>query len=288
MPHAWIIEINNVSYSYPTKASVLNDINLKVKRRELLGIIGPSGAGKSTLCKVFNGLVPKYYGGEFKGEAIVCGLDTIETDMTEICTKVGLVFQNPEEQLSGVCSRVDDEVGFGLSMLGFCRDEIKKRRSEALKKVGLEGFDERSPYTLSGGELQRVAIATMLTVKPEVIVLDEPTAQLDPVGKFEVFKVIKDLNKEKLTTIVVEQEIEELATFADRIIALYNGRIVFEGEAHEVLGKVDELKEIGVDPPSVTELTYLYFNKYGISRKDYPIKLSEALDLFNDLLRKGK
>lgn len=278
-----VIELENVSYSYPTTPNALKNITLKVGKGEIIGVIGPNGAGKSTLLKTLNGLVPQFYGGEFKGRVVICGMSTEEHSVAELTTKVGLVFQNPEDQLSGVATSVYEEVAFGLSMLGFPHEVIREKVLDSIKKVGLSGFENRSPFSLSGGEQQRLAIATVLAIKPEVLVLDEPVAQLDPIGKSEVLNVIKQLKKEKLTIVIAEHEIEELATFVDRIIVLYNGGITATGSTKDVLTKVEMLKNIGIDSPSVTELTYVLNNEYGFSFKDSPINLSEAIKIYKAL-----
>jgi len=168
--------------------------------------------------------------------------------------------------------------------MGFQREEMLRRISDALKEVGLEGLEERSPFELSGGQQQRLAIATVLAVRPEVIVMDEPTAQLDPVGKTEVLETMRALNREGYTIIVAEHEIEELATFADRIIALNEGRILFEGPTRTVLTRIDELKKIGVDPPSVTELSHVLAQRANLKPEAYPITLDEAIAFYRDLL----
>jgi len=199
---------------------------------------------------------------------------------------VGLVFQDPLNQLSGVTGSVYEEVAFGLSMLGFPHETIESRVMNAIEKVGLKGLEKRSPYSLSGGQQQRLAIATVLALKPEVIVLDEPTAQLDPIGKYEVLSVLKELKKEGQTIVIAEHEIEELATFADRILVIENGKIIMEGSTREVLTAVEELKSIGVNPPSITELFHILKNRYGLSINEeaYPISLEEGIRICKELL----
>ncbi|MEM3506818.1 MAG: ATP-binding cassette domain-containing protein [Candidatus Bathyarchaeia archaeon] len=279
-----MISFQNFSYSYPTKPDALVDINFEVYKGEVLGIIGPNGAGKSTLCKSLNGLVPHFYGGTVKGSVIVAGMNTLEHTVAELSTKVGLVFQEPENQLSGLALTVEEEVGFGLSMLGFPRELIRERVAEALKKVGLKGLEKRSPFELSGGQQQRLAIATVLAMKPEIMVLDEPVALLDPIGKYEVFSTIKELIVEGSTIVIAEHEIEELAYLTDYIVLLDEGRVVSINDSRSVLSQVSKLKEIGIDPPSVTELAYMLEQNLGIKFTQYPIKLPEALKLYSEVL----
>ena len=281
------VQVDNLTYGYPGHAHVLHEISLKVLKGEMFGIIGPNGAGKSTLCKALNGLVPQFYGGTYGGSVSVCGMNTMKHAVAELSLKVGLVFQEPSNQFSGVSTRVDEEVAFGMSMMGFQREEMADRIKDSLRKVGLEGLEDRSPYELSGGQQQRLAIATVLAVRPEVIVMDEPTAQLDPVGKTEVLQTMHALNREGYTIIVAEHEIEELATFADRIIALNEGRIMLEGSARGVLTQIGQLRKIGVDPPSVTELSHLLADQAALRPEKYPITLDEAVALYRDLLREN-
>jgi len=281
------VTVRDFTYAYPNHEPVLSDLNFEVKKGEMLGIIGPNGAGKSTLCKSMNGLVPHFYGGSVTGSVTVMGMETMKHSVAELSLKVGLVFQDPVNQFSGVSTRVDEEVAFGMSMLGYSRDQMRSRIPEALSAVGLQGLEERSPYELSGGQQQRLAIATVLAVRPEIIVLDEPTAQLDPIGKTEVLQTMRDLNREGYTIIVAEHEIEALATFADRIIVLHRGRIIAEGRSRAVLTMVSELKQIGVDPPSVTELCYLLSNAAKASGERMPITLEEGVSYFSKLLEGG-
>ena len=281
-----IVVYENFSYSYPTTPDALVDIDLKIYRGEVFGVIGPNGAGKSTFCKSLNGLVPHFYGGTVKGRVLVDGMDTLEHTTSELSMKVGLVFQEPETQLSGLALTVEDEVGFGLSMLGFPSEVIRKRTREALEKVGLKGFEKRSPSELSGGEQQRLAIATVLAMEPEIMVLDEPVALLDPIGKSEVLSVVKELAVEGSTIVIAEHEIEELAYFADRILVLNEGKMVSLDDSKKVLSEVEKLKKIGIDPPSVTELAYLLERDLGI-KLEYPITLPEALKIFGELMEGG-
>jgi energy-coupling factor transport system ATP-binding protein len=279
-----VVEVRDFTYSYPSHPPVLSEVSFEVKKGEMLGIIGPNGAGKSTLCKSLNGLVPHFYGGAIAGTVSIAGMDTMKHTVAQLSLKVGLVFQDPTNQFSGVSTRVDEEVAFGMSMMGYPREEMRPRIEEALRVVGLEKLKDRSPYELSGGQQQRLAIATVLAVRPEIIVMDEPTAQLDPIGKTEVLQTMRELNRQGYTIIVAEHEIEALATFADRLIVLDNGRITEKGNTREILTKVKKLKEIGIDPPSVTELCDLLSNELLIPEERFPITLDEATVLFSQAL----
>lgn len=280
-----VIVFDHFTYSYPTKQNALVDIDLKIYHGETIGIIGPNGSGKSTLCKSLNGLVPHFYGGTVKGRVYVTGIDTLETTVDKLSIKVGLVFQEPETQLSGLAITVEDEVGFGLSMLGVDPRVIRERVKEALQIVGLEGFEKRSPLELSGGEQQRLAIATVLAMKPEIIVLDEPVALLDPIGKYQVLSTVRKLAVEEgLTVIIAEHEIEELANIVDKIVVLYEGRAVSVNDSKAVLSEVEKLRAIGVDPPSITELMFMLKNELDIELNELPITLSEGLRIFREMI----
>jgi energy-coupling factor transporter ATP-binding protein EcfA2 len=279
-----VIRVENLTYAYPTSRDfVLKNISFEVQRGEVLAVIGPNGAGKSTLLKSLNGLVPHFYGGRYGGRVIVAGHEVLKTPISTLSTKVGFVFQDPEDQISGLALTVWEEVAFGLMMLGYPREIIEERVREAIDYVGLKGLENRSPFELSGGEMQRLAIATVLAVKPEVIVMDEPTAQLDPLGKFEVLSVVKRLAEEGTTIVIAEHEIEDVVYFADKMLLLDNGRAVAYGDAREVVAMVDELKSRGVDPPSVTELAHLLYRKLGVNAS-YPVTLEEAVEVFSRLL----
>ncbi|MEN2974186.1 MAG: ATP-binding cassette domain-containing protein [Candidatus Caldarchaeales archaeon] len=280
-----IIVFDHFTYSYPTKQNAIVDVDLKIFPGETIGIIGPNGAGKSTLCKSLNGLVPHFYGGIVRGRVYVAGVDTLETTVDKLSLKVGLVFQEPEAQLSGLAITVEDEVGFGLSMLGVDPRIIRERVKEALRIVGLEGFEKRSPLELSGGEQQRLAIATVLAMKPEIIVLDEPVALLDPIGKYQVLSTVRKLAVEEgLTVIIAEHEIEELASIVDKIIVLYEGKILSVNDSKTVLSEVEKLRAIGIDPPSITELMFMLKNELNIELNELPITLSEGLRILREMI----
>ncbi len=281
-----VVAISDLTFAYPASSPALEDINLEVREGEMLGIIGPNGAGKSTLCKAMNGLVPHFYGGAISGAVSIMGMNTMQHTVADLSLKIGLVFQDPSSQFSGVSTRVDEEVAFGMSMMGFPREVMDERIRSSLTAVGLQGLEDRRPNELSGGQQQRLAIATVLAVRPAIIVMDEPTAQLDPVGKTEVLSTMRELKKQGYTIIVAEHEIEALASSVDRVIVLDKGRIVNQGTARDVLTEVRKLKDLGLDPPSVTELSDLLSLDLALDRGMYPIDLDEATGLFSRLLKK--
>ncbi|RLE66431.1 MAG: hypothetical protein DRJ47_02490 [Thermoprotei archaeon] len=276
-----VVEVKGLWWKYQGNVDwVLKDINLTVRKGEFVGIIGPSGAGKTTLCLALTGIIPHSIRGEFRGEIRVHGKNTLNTTLTSIMEDVGIVFQDPDIQF--ITMRVLDEVVFPLENMGAPRDLIKERAEWALNIVGLRGFEEKHPSELSGGQKQRVAIASMLAKLPKLLILDEPTSDLDPIGKMEVFKVLEKLRTDyDVTLIVVEHNVEELAKFADRIILLTEGRIVFDEPPRRLFSKCTELRKIGVYPPQVTELFYRLNSLSGNSRSLFlPLTVEEAYKLF--------
>jgi energy-coupling factor transporter ATPase len=248
------IDIKQLTYSYPTSPQpVLNGIDLTVRKGEFLSIMGPTGAGKSTLCLTLNGIIPQSLSGTMQGTVVVDGMNTTTYGVHQLTSKVGMVFQEPESQLFAM--NVEEELSFGPENLGVPPDEIRRRVDWALKVVRMEQFRSRSPFRLSGGQKQRVAIAAALSMYPNILVLDEPTAGLDPIGKMEVFSVVHDLkNMQNMTVIMVEHESEEIARFSDRIAVMNDGKIVMVGTPREVFSESARLMKIGLSVPQVCEL----------------------------------
>ncbi|MFQ5891531.1 MAG: ATP-binding cassette domain-containing protein, partial [Candidatus Methanofastidiosia archaeon] len=246
-----MIQVLKLYFNYPKRDDVLKDVNLKVEEGDFVGIVGPSGSGKSTLSLTFNGIIPKSISGNLKGDVVVCGLNTKEHEIYELAPKVGIVLQNPEAQLFGMT--VEEELAFGPENLGIDVLEIERRIQKALEIVKIHDR-ERFPFSLSGGEKQRVAIASMLTMLPKVLVLDEPTSQLDPLGKSEVFSLLKNLKK--ITIVLIEYETEFLATYAKKILVLESGRILRSGTPQEIFSQVKFCEKIGIKVPDVAKFTY--------------------------------
>jgi energy-coupling factor transport system ATP-binding protein len=253
-----MISVERVTYTYPaSEQPALRDLNFEIAEGAFVGIIGANGAGKSTLCAALTGFVPQHYRGKLEGRITVAGLDTATTPMAELVTHVGLVFQNPFNQLSGAKLTVAEEVAFGLENLGVPRDAMHARVKATLELVGLAEMANRSPYELSGGEMQSVALASILVMEPQVLILDEPTAQLDPMGARQVFEAIRAVvNARHSTVVMVEHKVERLAEFADRVLALQDGQIVLDGAPREVLTST-RLDEIGVVVPRYTRAARL-------------------------------
>ncbi len=256
-----VIEAKNLTYTYPgAEKPSISDVSIKIEKGEFVLITGPSGCGKTTLCRTFNGLVPQFYQGELKGEIVVASLDAAKHPTYEMAKHVGLVFQNPENQLFALS--VEKDVAFGLENLGFPRDEMRRRVDWALNLTGIYDLRERSPHEMSGGQQQRVAIAAVLAMQPEIIVLDEPTSFLDPLSAEKIFEVIHDLNKKLgLTVVLVEHRLDLTAKYADHIIIMDQGMVRFDGQTRNVLSQ-EEARLIGVGIPKAT-LLYELLQKEG-------------------------
>jgi len=249
-----MIRVEELSFKYTgAKEYSLKNINLKVKKGEFLGILGASGSGKSTLCLTFNGIIPHSIKGEFNGNVFVQGYNTKEASVAELSKLVGLVLQNPDSQLFNMT--VEEEVAFSLENLGLDVEEIRRRVYWSLKITGLEGLEKEFPPNLSGGQKQRLVIASVLAMRPQILVLDEPTSQLDPLGREQVLSLVTLLNKEQgITIILVEHNTEYLFDFADRLIVLDKGELVMEGKPREVFEEADFLRSLGIKIPTSVKI----------------------------------
>jgi energy-coupling factor transporter ATPase len=270
-----IIEIKNLVYSYPgaSKPSI-NDVSLTVEKGEFVLITGPSGCGKTTLCRTFNGLVPHFYQGDLKGEISVAGIDTLKNHTYDMAKRVGLVFQNPENQLFALS--IEKDVAFGLENVGVSRQEMRKKVDWALNQTGIYDIRERSPHEISGGQQQRVAIAAVLAMEPEIIVLDEPTSFLDPLSAEKIFEVIYRLNKEQgITVILVEHRLDLTARYSNHLVVMDEGKIRFEGDPRKILNS-EETRLMGVGIPKAT-LLYQMLKKDGLNLDNKTPLSSEEL-----------
>jgi len=277
-----IIEAKGLTYTYPfADKPAFKNIDLRIEKGEFILLTGPSGCGKTTLCRCLNGLIPHFYGGKLEGELTVAGLKTTEHAIYEIARHVGLVFQNPENQLFALT--VEKDVAFGLENLGVPRDEIRRRVDWALKITGIYELRDRAPFELSGGQQQRVAIASVLAMQPEIIVLDEPTSSLDPLSAKIILDVIHRLNKDLgITIILVEHRLDLASRYADRVIVMRDGQIVLDGEPRKVFLQ-RETKLIGVGIPKVVRL-YLSLRENGVGLSKVPLSPEEASQLIAEAL----
>lgn len=275
-----LIEVENLKYRYPhAKSLALDGIHFQIEKGQFVGIVGENKAGKSTLCQAFSGLVPTMFHGAYGGKVIIDGLEAAKTPVAELCQKVGLVFQNPFNQLSGAKDTVFEEIAFGLQNLGAPREVILRRVEENLKLLDIEEYRDRNPFDLSGGQTQRVAIASILAMKPQVIVLDEPTSQLDPQGSEEVFRVVEKLAKTGITIIMVEHKMEKLARYCDKLLLLHEGKQLMYDTPNRVFSRAD-LEKFGVKPPVYTQVSralYAFWEEEG--KRIYPVTLKQTKEL---------
>ena len=276
-----IVNLQNVTYKYPlTDNNVLEGINLQIEEGEFVAVIGPNGAGKSTLCYTLAGFVPHFYKGELIGTVEVAGVETKASSLNEWVLNVGLAFQNPFNQISGAKYTVFEEVAFGLENIGVPRSEMRGRVERALEMTGISDLADRSPYSLSGGQQQRVALTSILVMEPKVLVLDEPTSQMDPIGTREVFGVIRTMAERGMTVLLAEHKVEWIAQFADRVIALYEGKILLDGKPGEVLtSKLLDGKGFGISRYTSTARAAQKLD-YWPKDMALPVTLDEAVEGF--------
>lgn len=275
-----VITVENLRYRYPhAKELALDGLNFSVEKGEFIGIIGENGAGKSTLSQAIMGLVPQFYKGAYGGTVMVDGIEAGRTPVAQLCGHVGLVFQNPFNQLSGAKDNVYEEVAFGMQNLGVPAEEMKGRVEEALKLLDIWQYRDRNPFDLSGGQMQRVAIASVLVMRPDVMILDEPTSQLDPEGSDEVFKAVETLTGSGITILMIEQKIEKLAAYCDRILLLHKGKQIAFDTPQKVFSMPD-LKDYGIQAPAFTRIC----KAEGVTLADgtYPVTVEEAAGVLRE------
>ena len=270
-----VISVDQLNFSYPgATVKALQAINFQVAAGEFIGITGPAGAGKSTLVLCLNGIIPHFQDGCYQGKVLINNCDTFETTCAELSRQIGSVFQDPEAQL--VAPTVEEELAFGLENMAVVPFEINRRITEALELIGIPHLRLRSTGELSGGQKQRVSIAAAVALRPEILVLDEPTSELDPIGTMEVFEVLKKLNQEHhLTIIVVEQKINILLEYVNRLLIMKNGTIFTDQAPREIINQPDLLRSIGLMPPPVSELAFR-LKEAGLYTAKLPLTVDEA------------
>lgn len=277
-----VIEVKNFSFTYKNaKRKAVNDVSFTVKKGEFLGIIGPTGAGKTTLCRGITGIVPQIFPGRFEGEILVQGKPAQDYTIAELAGIIGYVHQDAESQL--LMTNIEKEIVFPLENLGIPREEIKERLERALRLVHLEQYRNRHPYYLSGGQRQRVVLATALAMNPDILILDEATSEIDPLGAEEIMAVARELNEMGKTIIMIEHNMEEMALHADRIIVLEDGVKLAEGPAKQILADKEMTAKLDLYPPEVTQLALALLKK-GIELDDIPVELTEAEALLKRVL----
>ena len=271
------LSTENLSFTYPDGTQALKNINIEIEKGEKVAIIGPNGAGKSTLFSHFNGLTEPTSGCvKIEGKPISFEKD----ELLKVRQKVGIVFQDPNDQL--FAPTVKEDIAFGPMNLGLSYDEVEKRVEDALKMVGMENYEDKTPHHLSGGQQKRIAIAGIIAMKPELMILDEPTAGLDPDGVEKVLNIMNQLNEDGMTLIISSHDIDMISKYADKIFVLYNGEIIESGNKNKIFSEMELLKKANLRTPITTEILYnlkesgLNVNTEKISVKDTCAEIIKA------------
>ena len=273
------LKLENVNYKYPLEEkNTLQNINIEIKKGEFWAVIGKNGSGKTTLCNILRRFVPDFYKGELTGKITLEGKELKDYSQKEIVQKIGFVFQNPFTQISGVKNTVFEEIAYGLENLGIERETIISEVEKILKLLEIERLRDKNPYNLSGGQKQRVALASIIAMNPDILVIDEPTSQLDPKGTEDIFKIINLMANEGKTIILVEHKLELIAEYAENILVLDEGEIILSGKANEVLNnKILLEKEIGMTQYSI--LAYELEKVRKIELEEIPITKEKTVEL---------
>ena len=272
-------KIENVNYKYPLEdKQALKNINIEIKKGEFWAVIGKNGSGKTTFCNMLRRFVPDFYKGELTGKIMLEDKELKDYSQKELVQKIGFVFQNPFTQISGIKDTVFEEIAYGLENLGLKKEEIIFKVEKILKMLEIEKLRDRNPYDLSGGQKQRVALASIIAMDPDILVIDEPTSQLDPKGTEDIFKIINLMANEGKTIILVEHKLELIAEYAQNILVLDEGEIILSGKAEEVLNnKILLEKEIGMTQYSI--LAYELEKSGKVEIEEIPITKEKTVEL---------
>lgn len=280
-----MIELKEISYQYPTSQKpTLQNVSFSIQKGEFCSIIGPNGAGKTTLCNVIRGFIPHFYKGNLQGDVRIDGKSTKDLSIGELALKVGFVFQNPFTQVSGVAETVFEEIAFGLENLGVEADEIHERVEKVLQLTRIQSLRDRNPFELSGGQLQRVALASIIVMEPEILVIDEPTSQLDPEGTEEVFEIIKLMKEQQKTIVLVEHKMELIAEFADHVVLIDEGKVILDGTKEEVLTHEKVLEHHTLLPQYA--MLGIEMKKQGMPVEKIPVTEKQACEIIQQYLEK--
>lgn len=273
------LKLENVNYKYPLEEkNTLQNINIEIKKGEFWAVIGKNGSGKTTFCNILRRFVPDFYKGELTGKITLEGKELKDYSQKEIVQKIGFVFQNPFTQISGVKNTVFEEIAYGLENLGIERETIISEVEKILKLLEIEKLRDKNPYNLSGGQKQRVALASIIAMNPDILVIDEPTSQLDPKGTEDIFKIINLMANEGKTIILVEHKLELIAEYSENILVLDEGEIILSGKANEVLNnKILLEKEIGMTQYSM--LAYELEKSGKVEFEEIPITKEKTVEL---------
>lgn len=280
------VELRNVSYAYPlAEEKALRNISVSFEAGKLYGIIGPNGSGKTTLCNLVRGLAPYFYRGELEGECRINGRLLKDIDFDELSVEVGFIFQNPFTQISGVKETVFEEIAMGLENLGVSREDMIRRTVQIIRDLGIEDIMDKNPNALSGGQKQRVAFASIIVMEPPIIVIDEPTSQLDPHGTDMIFEIIYKMKERGKTILLVEHKVDLLADYADEILVLNKGELVAHGPTREILTD-DSLLNQGTAIPGVA-LLGRDLKLDGLNLPEIPITIQRAAEVLSSFVTLG-
>ena len=278
----YVMEYKNVTYTYPlADEPSIRNVSLNIEEGKFYGIVGENGSGKTTLCAILRGFAPSFYQGDIQGEVLVYGKPIGEYG-GELATKIGYVFQNPFTQISGVKETVFEEVAYGLENFGVPVEEIVERVEAIMKLTHIESLAEKNPLELSGGQMQRVALASVLVLEPDILIIDEPTSQLDPQGTESVFEIIKMMKDKKKTIILVEHKIDLIAEYADEVLVLRGGKLIAGGDKAQVLSDIS-LMEQGVQLPQMAILGSRLKEK-GFPISEIPVTEKRAVEIISAAL----
>ena len=273
-----LIELQHINYRYPlTSDLTIKDLSLKVEPGEVLGVIGSNGSGKTTVCNIMRGFIPAFYKGELEGKVIFEDKPLDTSNLGRLAQKIGYAFQNPFTQMTGVKYTVYDEIGYGLENLSVPREEANEKVEQVIKLLNLEKIRNQNPYDLSGGQKQMVALASVIVLDPELIILDEPTSQLDPSSTLAVYNIVKNLKKQGKTIIIVDHKVDLLAQVCDEIAVIQDGQLVVKGETHHVFSDEKVVAAGGQIP----EVSAFYLKKYPKS-KQVPVTVDEAYEMLKE------
>lgn len=278
----YVMECRNVTYTYPlADEPSIRNVSLNIEEGKFYGIVGENGSGKTTLCAILRGFAPSFYQGDIQGEVLVYGKPIGEYG-GELATKIGYVFQNPFTQISGVKETVFEEVAYGLENFGVPVEEIVERVEAIMKLTHIDSLAEKNPLELSGGQMQRVALASVLVLEPDILIIDEPTSQLDPQGTESVFEIIKMMKDKKKTIILVEHKIDLIAEYADEVLVLRGGKLIAGGDKAQVLSDIS-LMEQGVQLPQMAILGSRLKEK-GFPISEIPVTEKRAVEIISAAL----
>lgn len=279
-----VLELKNIGFKYQlAEKPIFKNINLEIKKGEFIGLVGQNGVGKTTLCNIMRGLIPNFTQGELRGEVLVEGQNLNTYQMGMLSEKIGFVFQNPFIQISGIKKTVYEEIAFGLENLGVERAEMMQRVDDIIAQLKIGYLKDKHPGELSGGQSQRVALASVLVMDPEILIVDEPTSQLDPIGTEEVFETLGILKKQHRTIILVEHKIDLISEYADRVIVMSEDGIAMDGPTQEVLGN-PLVETYGVPMPQVAKLAHQLEVQNKVKFDQIPTRLEESVDVFGKVL----